>query len=82
MINSLTENDYALWLFNIRGIGNKAIDKLLCGDRTCKEIYSMDKKELSMILSPKQVESLMKSRNVWDFEKERRKLENNGIRQR
>ena len=80
MINSLTENDYALWLFNIRGIGNKAIDKLLCGDRTCKEIYSMDKKELSMILSPKQVESLMKSRNVWDFEKERRKLENNGIR--
>ncbi|SFU31240.1 DNA-processing protein DprA [Butyrivibrio sp. INlla21] len=80
MTGKLTENDYALWLFNIRGIGNKSIDKLLCGDRTCKEIYGMDKKELSMFLSEKQVDSLIKSRNVWDFEKERRKLENKGIR--
>ena len=80
MTGKLTENDYALWLFNIRGIGNKSIDKLLCGDRTCKEIYSMDKKELSMFLSEKQVDSLIKSRNIWDFEKERRKLENKGIK--
>ncbi|RKM60863.1 DNA-protecting protein DprA [Butyrivibrio sp. XB500-5] len=80
MTGKLTENDYALWLFNIRGIGNKSIDKLLCGDRTCKEIYGMDKKELSMFLSEKQVDSLIKSRNVWDFEKERRKLENKGIK--
>ena len=80
MTGKLTENDYALWLFNIRGIGNKSIDKLLCGDRTCKEIYGMDKKELLMFLSEKQVDSLIKSRNVWDFEKERRKLENKGIK--
>ena len=80
MTGKLTENDYALWLFNINGIGNKSIDKLLCGGRTCKEIYNMDKKELSMFLSAKQVESIVRSRNVWDFEKERRKLENKGIR--
>ncbi len=80
MTNSITENDYALWLFNINGIGNKSIDKLLCGGRTCKEIYNMDKKELSTFLSAKQVESIVRSRNVWDFEKERRKLENKGIK--
>ncbi|WP_051545040.1 DNA-processing protein DprA [Butyrivibrio sp. MC2021] len=77
---NITENEYAHWLFNIPGVGGKSIDKLLCGGRSCKEVYELEERELMALLDKKQVKSFIESRNVWDFEKEREKLKNLGIR--
>ncbi len=76
----ITENEYAHWLFCIPGIGGATIDKLLCGGRSCKEVYEIDEKELNGILGKKQIKNLVESRNVWDFAKERQKLEKLGVR--
>ncbi|WP_024866924.1 DNA-processing protein DprA [Butyrivibrio sp. FCS014] len=76
----LTEKDYALWLFNVPGIGNASADKLLCSGLSCRDIYGMKAKELSDILSAKQVKAIEKSRFDWDFDREKRKLEEKGIR--
>ena len=72
---NITENEYAHWLFNVPGVGGKTIDKLLCGGRSCREVYGMNERELEGILGIKQVKNFVESRNVWDFEKEREKLE-------
>lgn len=80
MTTGLTEKDYALWLFNIEGLGNRSISKLLSGGVSCKDIYDMTSAELKTYLKPKQLDALIRSRNVWDFEKERKKLEDKGIR--
>lgn len=77
---NITENEYAHWLFNVPGVGGKTIDKLLCGGRSCREVYGMNERELEGILGIKQVKNFVESRNVWDFEKEREKLESLGIR--
>ena len=76
----ITENDYAHWLFNTPGIGNATADRLLCGGRTCMEVYEMGEAELKKILKPKQVKSVLESRTTWDFAAERKKLEDSGIR--
>ena len=76
----LTEKDYALWLFNVPGIGNASADKLLCSGLSCRDVYEMRAKELSTILSSKQVRAVEQSRAVWDFEKEKKNLEEKGIR--
>lgn len=76
----LTEKDYAMWLFNVESIGNASMDKLLCSGLSCRDIYKLSSKELSKILSHKQIENLEKSRYSWDFEKEKNNLEKKGIR--
>ncbi len=76
----ITENQYAHWLFNVPGTGNTTIDKLLSGGRSCRDIYDMTEKELKEILTAKQAKYLMESRNVWDFEKESKKLLEKNIR--
>lgn len=76
----MTENDYAHWLFNIPWVGNTTVDRLLCSGRTCMEVYEMGEAELKKILKPKQVKAVLESRNVWDFDAERKKLEEKGIR--
>ncbi len=75
----LKENDYAMWLINVPTIGNINADRLLTGGLSCKEIYEMSSKELSGLLTRKQVLSLEKSRGMWDFEQERKKLDERGI---
>ncbi len=75
----ITEKDYALWLFNVEGIGNASVDKLLCGGLSCRDVYKMSSKELSKILTPKQVTSIERSRYSWDFLKEKEKLKEKGI---
>ncbi len=77
---NITENEYAHWLFNVPTIGRGTIDKLLCGGRSCREIYEMDERELGGILSKAQTKKFVESRNVWDFAKEREKLQKLGIR--
>ncbi len=74
-----TEKDYAMWLFNVEGIGNASADKLLCSGLSCRDVYEMSSKELSKILTHKQVLGVEKARHSWDFEKERKKLEESGI---
>lgn len=76
----LTEKDYAMWLFNVESIGNASMDKLLCSGLSCRDIYKLSSKELSKILTHKQIENLERSRYSWDFEKEKEKLEKRGIR--
>lgn len=77
---TVTENEYAHWLFSIPGIGQKTIDKLLCGGRSCMEVYGMQQSELEGVLGKSQLKNFVESRNVWDFEKEREKLKRLGIR--
>ena len=76
----ITENEYAHWLFSVPGIGGRTIDKLLCGGRSCKEVYELEEREVSAILKGKQLKSFIESRNVWDFEKESERLKRLGIR--
>ncbi len=80
MRKEYTENEYAHWLFNVPGIGNRSIEKLLCGGWKCGELFEIDTRELKGILSQKQIKSFEESRRIWDFEKEREKLEKKGIR--
>ncbi len=75
----LKENDYAMWLINVPTIGNANADRLLSKGLTCKDIYGMSSKELSGLLTRKQLLSLEKSRTMWDFEKERKRLDEKGI---
>ena len=75
----LKENDYAMWLINVPTIGNANADRLLSNGLTCKDIYGMSSKELSGLLARKQLLSLEKSRTMWDFEKERKRLDEKGI---
>lgn len=76
----ITEKDYAMWLFNVPDIGNAGADRLLCSGLSCRDVYGMSSKELSKILSHKQVLSVEKSRYSWDFEKEKNNLREKGIR--
>lgn len=76
----LTEKDYAMWLFNVESIGNASMDKLLCSGLSCKDVYQLSSKELSKVLSHKQVENIERSRHSWDFENEKNKLLSKGIR--
>jgi DNA processing protein len=74
-----TENDYAHWLFNVPGLGNRGIDKLLCNGMNCREVFEADAKEFKGIITDKQIKSLEQIKRNWDFEKENRKLEQKGI---
>ncbi len=76
----ITENEYAHWLFNTPGIGIASTDRLLCGGRTCREVYEMGEAELKKILKPKQVTSVLEVREKWDFAAEKKKLKDSGIR--
>ncbi len=76
----LRENDYAMWLFNVPTIGNVNADRLLCTGLSCRDIYEMSPKELSKLLTHRQVMSIERSRAIWDFELERKKLDDRGIR--
>ncbi len=76
----ITEKEYAHWLFNVPDVGNASIDKLLCSGLSCSDVYHMSEKELARSLKHKQVMSLEKSRYSWDFELEKKKLKDKGIR--
>ena len=80
MRKEYTENEYAHWLFNVPGLGNRSIDKLLCGGWKCGELFEIDTRELKGILTQKQIKNFEESRRVWNFEKEKEKLDKKGIR--
>ncbi|WP_042256913.1 DNA-processing protein DprA [Butyrivibrio proteoclasticus] len=72
--NKNKENEYAHWLFNVQGLGNKSIDKLLCNGMSCSDIYKADVKEFKGLLTDKQIKNLEQSKRIWDFDKEAAKL--------
>ena len=76
----ISEKDYAYWLFNVPDIGNASVDKLLCSGLSCRDVYRLSSKELSKLLTKKRAESIERSRYSWDFEGERKKLEQKGVR--
>ncbi|WP_022764132.1 DNA-processing protein DprA [Butyrivibrio sp. XPD2006] len=76
----ISEKDYAYWLFNVPDVGNASVDKLLCSGLSCKDVYQLSSKELSKLLSRKKVESIERSRYSWDFEGEKKKLKDKGVR--
>ncbi len=70
----LNEKDYAHWLHSVEGVGSASIIKLLDKGLSCKDIYTAGAKDLSEVLTKKQIDSLQKSRYSWDFEKEAKAL--------
>ena len=71
----LTENDYAKWLFNTPGLGSKGVFGLLDKGYSCEEIYKCPDKELRTLLTAKKANALIRHRQNWNFELERKKLE-------
>ena len=63
----ITEKDYAMWLFNVEGIGNANADRLLCSGLSCRDVYEMSSKELSKILTHRLVLNIEKARYRWGF---------------
>ncbi len=78
-MNEFTENQYAHWLFNIKGFGNTTLDKLLSTGLTCNEIFESEGREFKGILTAKQISEFDGSKRVWNFEKEEDKLAKKGI---
>ncbi len=78
-MNTITENHYAHWLFNIPRIGNTSIDKLLETGLSCEDLFDTPGKEFKGILNAKQISNFDDSKRVWDFEKEAQKLESKNI---
>ena len=76
----LTENDYAKWLFNTPGLGSKVVFGLLDKGYSCEEIYKCPDKELRTLLTAKKANALIRHRQNWNFELERKKLEEKKIR--
>ena len=61
-------------------IGNVSADKLLCSGLSCKDVYEMKTRELSRILDSGKAKSIEQSKFGWDFEREKKKLDDMGIR--
>ena len=78
-MNGITENQYAHWLFNLKGFGNATIDKLLSTGLSPAEIYENKGREFRGILNAKQIKTFDETKNIWDFELEAKKLEEKGI---
>ncbi|MBE5832510.1 MAG: DNA-protecting protein DprA [Butyrivibrio sp.] len=78
-LKDITENQYAHWLFNIKGFGNATLDKLLSTGLTCNEIFESEGREFKGILTTKQINEFDGSKRIWDFEKEAAKLAAKGI---
>ena len=53
---------------------------MLCSGLSCRDVYRLSSKELSKLLTKKRAESIERSRYSWDFEGERKKLEQKGVR--
>jgi len=80
----MTENEYAYFLYNIPGLGNKGIYSILDSGITCGDIFNMDEKSLSLLVKEKTsktkiAKEIIERRKLWDFEKEAEKLKTQGI---
>lgn len=81
----MTENEYAYFLYNIPGLGTKGIYSILDSSITCRDIFDMDEKSLSLLVKEKTsktkpAKEIIERRKLWDFEKEAEKLRTQGIR--
>ncbi len=76
----LKENDYALWLMNVPGVGSSSAIRLLESVPSCRQIYEMNTAQLEGILSRNKLLSIERSKAGWDFEKEGENLRRQEIR--
>ncbi len=83
--NKVTQNQYAHFLYNVPGLGNRGIYKLLEDGISCEEIFKMDEKRLRFLVKEKLgkeriAKAIMAQKVAWNFEEEEKKLEAKGIR--
>ncbi|MBQ4522749.1 MAG: DNA-processing protein DprA [Lachnospiraceae bacterium] len=71
---------YWYWLANLSGIGPVTTNKLLQYFSTPKEVYEAKEQELKKILSPLQINTLVKNKNLDKLQKEWSDLKDKGIR--
>lgn len=68
-------NIYWLWLAKLPGIGPVTANKLIEYFSAPKDIYNAKEQELTKILKPAQIKSVMKERNLDKIEKEWNRLD-------
>jgi len=73
----LIYDDYMLWLFSIKNMWQKKIETLLTYFQTPENIYKASETilEKSNCIKAKDIAEIMESRNTFDIQKERKKLE-------
>ncbi|MBQ9304783.1 DNA-processing protein DprA [Butyrivibrio sp.] len=81
----MTENEYAYFLYNIPGLGNRGIHSILESGVTCGDIFNMDEKNLNLLVKEKTskmkiAKEIIERRKNWNFEEEAEKLRTQGIR--
>ena len=69
------EKRFRYWLCKVEGIGDGTTKRLLEAFGSAKEVYGAPDKYLEMLLKPKQLENLKKSRQIWQVEEEYHSLE-------
>ncbi len=72
---------YALWLSNIPGIGSAKIHYLLSGFPSARDLYFATEQQLKEVpgIRDEDRERIIRSRDVWDLEKEMWSLNEKGI---
>jgi len=74
------EKAYLYWLHQIRGIGDKAIVRLMQEFGSAKEVYEAPEKKLQKRLEKKTVEELQLVKEKWDIKNAYEKMREKGIR--
>lgn len=74
------KKQYQFWLLNVAGIGSSSARRLLQEFQTGENVYKASERELEKLLNPKQVKSILVSKENWDILEEydrflRRKIE-------
>lgn len=80
------ELPYAYWLHNIKGVGNKGIEKLLRKEKMPSRIFELTKEQMHQIyfeeekvFTERAIEYIVNSKQGWNIKKEFEKLRTSGI---
>lgn len=81
----VTQNQYAYFMINVPGLGNRGLFKLLGDDTTCEEIYKMEDRQLrnfvkNRLSKEKIADEILRQKRSFNFENEERKLKKRGIK--
>ena len=68
----ITQNQYAHFFYNIEGLGNRGIYKVLDKGVGCEELFKMEEKQVTFLIKEctgkyKIAEEIIKRRKAWDF---------------
>ena len=81
----ITQNQYAHFFYNIEGLGNRGIYKVLEKGVGCEELFKMKENQITSLIKEctgkyKIAEEIVKKRKTWDFEEKKKCLKKSGIR--